>query len=219
MAHPYWPVFDLRLTTPDLVLRPLTEPDLDVIVRGLPDDVEQNPDYPHYTGSAPSTARGTVTHQEHWTALGTWRTDAWRLTFAVLLDGVLIGTQELEGNDFVALRTVDTSSFLFEPARGRGLGKQMRRAVLTLAFGPLESTAAITSAWHDNQASLGVSRSLGYVDNGIALHRRGESGVDTMVHLRLSRPAWLESGGQADTAIEGFEPCRPFFGLAAPVSR
>ena len=35
------------------------------------------------------------------------------------------------GNDFLALRT---------------------------AFGPLHAPAAITSAWHDNHASLGVSR-------------------------------------------------------------
>jgi RimJ/RimL family protein N-acetyltransferase len=62
------------------------------------------------------------------------------------------------GNDFLALRTVDTSSFLIPSAHGRGYGKQMRAAVLALAFGPLHAPAAITSAWHDNHASLGVSR-------------------------------------------------------------
>ena len=39
----------------------------------------------------------------------------------------------------------------------------MRRAVLALAFGPLGAEAAITSAWPDNGASLGVSQSLGYL--------------------------------------------------------
>ena len=34
------------------------------------------------------------------------------------------------GNDFLALRTVDTSSFLIPSAHGRGYGKQMRAAVL-----------------------------------------------------------------------------------------
>ncbi len=217
MAHPHWPLFDLRLRAPDLELRPLTEPDVDIIARQFPADVEQNPAFPRYAGADPATFRGTVAHQQHWTALGSWRTDAWRLDFAVLREGVLVGTQELEGNDFAAVRTVDTSSFLFEHARGHGLGKQMRRAVLTLAFGPLEAAAAITSAWHDNQASLGVSRSLGYVDNGVESHRRG-SGVDTMVHLRLARSAWLASGGSAGIEIVDFDPCRPYFGLAA-VSR
>jgi RimJ/RimL family protein N-acetyltransferase len=217
MAHACWPLFDLRLTTTDLVLRPLTEADLDTLVRGLPTDLEQNPAFPHYADAKPAEARGTVAYQEHWTALGSWRTDAWRLNFAVVLghddgDQTLIGTQELEGNDFVALRTVDTSSLLFERFRGRGLGKQMRRAVLALAFGPLEAAAAITSAWHDNQASLGVSRALGYVDNGVETHRRGDS-VDTMVHLRLTRAAWLTDVSSYEVRIENFDACRPYFGL------
>ena len=94
----------------------------------------------------------------------------------------------------------------------------MRRAVLTLAFGHLGAEYAITSAWHDNHASLGVSRSLGYVDNGIERHRRDDGEhktVDDMVHLRMSREQWERSGGSAGITVEGFEPCRPSFGLAA----
>jgi RimJ/RimL family protein N-acetyltransferase len=89
----------------------------------------------------------------------------------------------------------------------------MRRAVLGLAFGPLEAEAAITSAWHDNHASLGVSRALGYQPNGEELHRR-DDGVDVMVHLRLTRAQWETAGGGDDLTIVGFEPCRPFFGVA-----
>jgi RimJ/RimL family protein N-acetyltransferase len=213
MAHPHWPLFDLRLSAPDLVLRPLTEADLDQLAPRLPQDMEQNPAFPRYRGAAPATATGTIAYQEHWTALGTWRVDAWRLTFAVLRDDALLGTQELEGNDFVTLRTVDTSSFLLPEARGRGFGKQMRAAVLALAFGPLGAAAAITSAWHDNAASLGVSRSLRYVDNGVESHRRGDT-VDTMVHLRLDRSGWLAGAARLhDVRIERFEACRPYFGL------
>jgi RimJ/RimL family protein N-acetyltransferase len=71
--------------------------------------------------------------------------------------GQILGAQKLEGNDFPALGTVDTASFLIPSARGSGYGKQMRRAVLALAFGPLGAQAAITSTWHDNGASFGVS--------------------------------------------------------------
>jgi RimJ/RimL family protein N-acetyltransferase len=88
----------------------------------------------------------------------------------------------------------------------------MRTAVLTLAFGSLGAEYAITSAWHDNAASLGVSRSLGYADNGVVRHRRDE-GADEMVHLRLSRETWEASGLSGGVDVEGFEPCRPFFGL------
>jgi hypothetical protein len=55
----------------------------------------------------------------------------------------------------------------------------MRRAVLALTFGPLQARAAIAEAWHDNHASQGVSRALGYRPNGESLHRRGD-GVDTI---------------------------------------
>ena len=100
-------------------------------------------------------------------------------------------------------------------ARGAGLGKQMRRAVLALAFGPLAAEYAITSAWHDNLASLGVSRSLGYVDNGVERHRReGEADiVDDLVHLRMPRDAWLTSRLLMALAVDFPDACRPYFGL------
>ena len=90
----------------------------------------------------------------------------------------------------------------------------MRRAALALAFGPLGAEAAVTSAWPDNGASLGVSRALGYLPNGEHLHASGD-GVDTMVHLGLTRVDWLAGAGAdvTDVRIEGFEPCLPLFGL------
>jgi RimJ/RimL family protein N-acetyltransferase len=124
----------------------------------------------------------------------------------------LIGAQELEGNDFVTLRTVDTASFLVPSARGQGLGKQMRKAVLTLAFRELGAEAAITSAYHDNAASLGVSTSLGYRPNGESFIARGD-GVDTLKHLRMTRAEWKANEDHAAIEIEGFLACKPLFGL------
>jgi RimJ/RimL family protein N-acetyltransferase len=126
----------------------------------------------------------------------------------------ILGVQELEGNDFPTLRTVDSSSFLVPPVRGRGYGRQMRAAVLALAFGPMRARAAITSAWHDNHASLGVSRALGYPPNGESLHPRAEH-VDVMLHMRLRRADWLASGTGEHITISGFEACRALFGLTA----
>ena len=167
MTHRHWPLLGLRLTTGDLVLAPLSEADLDEVVRVLPADLEQNPDAARF-GLDDEVQRGVVVHQEYWRSYGTWTTQAWRFHLAVRRDGELLGLQELEGNEFPALRTVDTSSWLVTGARGQGLGKAMRRAVLALAFDHLGAEAAITSAWHDNLASLGVSRSLGYRDNGVS---------------------------------------------------
>jgi RimJ/RimL family protein N-acetyltransferase len=216
MTHPHWPVLDIRIHVGDLSLRPLTEAELSTLTRILPADLELNPDSPTYAGAAPGTERGTIVHQDYWRAMGTWTVDAWRLNFGVWRGDTLLGAQELEGNDFDRLRTVDTASFLIAAARGAGLGKQMRRGVLALAFGRLGAEYAITSAWHDNHASLGVSRSLGYVDNGVERHRReGEANiVDDLVHLRLTRDAWLASGLAEGISLDVPETCLPYFGLA-----
>jgi RimJ/RimL family protein N-acetyltransferase len=86
--------------------------------------------------------------------------------------------------------------------------------VLALAFGPLQARAAITSAWHDNHASLGVSRALGYRPNGESLQARGDR-ADVMKHMRLLRADWLASGLADQVRISGFEGCWPLFGLPA----
>jgi len=212
-SHPYWPLLDLRLRSGDLVLAPLVEADLEELVARLPDDVELDPSATRYEGVEPGTRRGTVVYQGYWRGYRTWSPEAWRLDFAVRRRGELLGRQELEGNDFPKLRTVDSSSWLVEAARGQGIGKRMRRAVLALAFGPLGAREAITSAWHDNVGSLGVSRSIGYTDNGVSTAVRGDR-LDTMVHLRMTAADWEASGAGGDVVIEGFEPCRPFFGLS-----
>ena len=214
MTYRYWPLFDLRLATPDLALRAMTESDLAPIADLLPDDVEQDPAAQTYDVGDARTGRGIVTHQGYWQSYGNWRPGGWRLPFVVRAAGAIVGVQELEGNDFPALRTVDTSSFLVPAARGRGYGKQMRGAVLALAFGPLQAQAAITSAWHDNHASLGVSRALGYRPNGESLQARGDR-ADVMEHMRLLRADWLASGLAGQVRIRGFEGCWPLFGLPA----
>lgn len=212
MDHRYWPMFDLRLATPDLVLRHLTEADLAPLADILPDDVEQDPSSTSYPGLDRGRNRGVVVHQDYWRARGGWRPESWALSFGVFRDGELVGYQGLEGDDFARLRTVDSSSFLTVAARGQGLGKQMRAAVLALAFGPLGARFAITSAWTDNQASLAVSRALGYVDNGVTAHRRGES-AGVMAHLRLTREQWMTSGWADRVVVANVDECLAFFGL------
>jgi RimJ/RimL family protein N-acetyltransferase len=208
----YWPLFDLRIRTPDLELRPMTEADLVLVADLLPDDVWQDPSIQPIPAGDEQTARGIVAHQSYWQSCASWRPDAWAVTFMVSASGEYVGTQELEGRDFPVLRTVDSSSYLIRAARGRGYGKQMRAAVLALAFGPLQAQAAVSAAWHDNHASLGVSRALGYRPNGEALHAHGER-VDTELHVLLKRADWLASGAGDQVTISGFEPCRPLFGL------
>ena len=213
MTHAYWPLLDLRLSSGGLELAPLVEADLAEVARLLPADLELNPAATRFAVDEP-THRGVVVHQEYWRSYGTWTVQAWRFHLAVRRDGRLLGLQELEGNEFPRLRTVDTSSWLVESARGAGIGKEMRRAVLALAFDHLGAQAAITSAWHDNRASLGVSRSLGYRPNGESLLARGD-GVDTLVHLRMTLDDWRASGGAPAVTVTGVREALPLFGLAS----
>lgn len=212
MNDRYWPVFGLCLATRDLTLRPVTEADLVPLADLLPDDVELDPAATRFPMEEERVSRGVVLHQGYWRSYGTWRADAWRLTFTVRKGPRILGLQELEGNNFATLRTVDSASWLIGEVRGRGYGQQMRAAVLALAFGPLGAELAITSAWHDNHASLGVSRALGYQPNGESRLARGDR-ADVLLHLRLPRANWLASGLADGVRITGFEPCRPLFGL------
>ncbi len=212
MTHPYWPIFDLRIAFGDVRLRPTTESDLEPLAASLPDDLEMDPDATRYPGLTDHVHRRVVMHQAYWSAWGSWSPAAWRLPFVVERADLIIGNQSLEGTDFTRLRTVDSSSYLILEARRKGIGTAMRRAMLALAFGPLEAEAAVSSAWQGNHASLSVSRALGYEPNGESRHARNES-VDRMLHVRLTRETWLQRNLSTGITIEGFDACRPLFGL------
>jgi RimJ/RimL family protein N-acetyltransferase len=202
----------LSLCTPELELRPVTEADLPGLAAQLSVDLEVDPTATRYDGLSDADNRAVALHQGYWRSVGTWRPESWALPFAVWHGDDVVGSQTLEGEDFPRLRTVDSASWLAPDARGRGWGVQARAAILALAFGPLGASAAITSAWHDNGASLGVSRSLGYQPNGVTTHWRGDR-PDEMVHLRLTREQWRDSPWRDRVEVRGFEPCRPYFGL------
>ncbi len=214
MDRSFWPLPGLRLRTSDLLLRPTTEADLPDVVATVSADVTSDPGLPRFPELDERASRAVAAQQSYWRSVGTWSVEDWRLDFVVVVGDRIIGVQSLEGKDFQVLRTVDSASHLASDARGRGWGKQARRAVLALAFGPLGAEYAITSAWHHNAASLAVSRALGYQPNGESRQRSDTGpGADTMAHLRLSRADWEASGQAASVQISGFESCRPLFGL------
>jgi hypothetical protein len=65
----------------------------------------------------------------------------------------------------------------------------MRAAVLHLAFAGLGAEFATTSAFTDNASSLGVSRKLGYLPDGI--QRQVSQGRPAVLQLlRLDRAGW-----------------------------
>ena len=206
-----WPVHGLALRTTDVALHVMTEADLDAVCRALPADVELDPAAARYAGLDEGSSRSAIVAQGYWRAFGTWSPEAWALPFVVRDGaGAVLGVQWLEGPQFASDQVVDSSSWLVCAARGSGLGKQMRTAVLELAFAHLDAVAAVTSAVLANAASLGVSRSLGYRDT----HRSFlEHSGETLQHLLLERSAWVESGRGRAVSVSGLEGALPFFGL------
>ncbi|WP_051510671.1 GNAT family N-acetyltransferase [Intrasporangium oryzae] len=205
-----WPLRGLRLQVGDLDLRPVTEADLPSLCAILPADLEMDPSATRYAALDDPSNRRAILVQSYWRCFGLWSPDDWALPFAVRLGGDLIGMQTLEGPDYRAERTVDSSSWLVRDARGKGSGKDMRRAILELAFRHLGAEAAVSSAVVDNGSSLGVSRALGYRDTHTStLQHSGE----TLQHVRVERADWVASGRGTDVEITGVDAALPFFGL------
>jgi RimJ/RimL family protein N-acetyltransferase len=106
------------------------------------------------------------------------------IRFTAFLDGAPIGVQALD----VRPDGVTTGSWLGEAYQGRGLGTEMRAAVLTYAFGVREATVARSGAIQGNPQSLGVSRKLGYeVTGSHIVSPRGEPLEHTDVELHRDR--------------------------------
>ena len=126
-------------------------------------------------------------------------------------DGEVIGQQKITGANFRTVRTVNSFSFLTLAHQGQGLGKEMRRAILHLAFEGLGALRAESDAFVDNAASAGVSRSLGYRDNGTFLAPR-PSGAALMLRFLMTKEDW-EQISTDDLTITGLEGALPVLGL------
>jgi RimJ/RimL family protein N-acetyltransferase len=138
----------------------------------------------------------------------------WVLVFAVVVDGRAVGTQELTGAEFPALRQVETFSWLTRSHQGRGLGREMREAILHLAFDALGAERAYSEAFEDNEASCAVSRAVGYEPAGTAWVLR-DGHAAPMTRFLLTRERWL-ARRRPDITTSGLDPCLDLLGLAGP---
>ncbi|MGW0231545.1 GNAT family N-acetyltransferase [Actinopolymorpha singaporensis] len=146
-----------------------------------------------------------------WAGRGRVTDSFWRLYFVVVVDGEPVGMQDLVGTDFASFGTVHTFSWLDPDLRGRGLGKEMRQAVLQLAFDGIGARYAGSDAFFDNHASNRVSQALGYERNGNDWDtRRGEPAE---IHRwRLTREQWSKNR-RDDIELVGVAECLPVLGI------
>jgi RimJ/RimL family protein N-acetyltransferase len=207
------PLFRLRLRTPRLELRLGDEDE----VRALGELAERGVHPPHempfsipWTDEIgdPSFVDGFVEY--HRGQLASWSPEDWHLPLLVWCDGELVGEQSVFAKAFARRREVSTGSWLGMPFQRRGIGTDMRAAVLELAFSHLDARAA-TSAWLEgNDASRRVSEKLGYAPAGT----RTESprGVELTAHdVRLERAHWRSP---VRVVVTGLEPACPLLGAA-----
>jgi RimJ/RimL family protein N-acetyltransferase len=209
-----WPLRHLVLRTPRLELRPDDDTGLFELAEEArlgvhPPDLM--PFSTPWTDVSPEE-RGLATLRWNWERRAASRPERWSLQFLVRLDGRVAGVQGLSATEFAVTRDVETGSWLGLRHHGRGIGTEMRAAVLMFAFDHLGATQARSGAFLDNPASLRVSEKLGYRRDGVELFaRRGERAENVRLLLTpgaFRRPAW-------DLRVDGLPACLPMLGLTA----
>ncbi len=208
-----WPLYDLRLRTGDLELRYPTEAELpaflDVIEAGIhpPNEMPFGIAWTDLT----SPERERSSYQYWMSTRAGWNVDDWILTLGAWVTGQPAGFQDLRGHEFPRYRTVGTGSWLGQEFQGRGVGRLMRQAALTLAFDDLGAQLAESEAFIDNPASSRVSLAVGYEPNGFGqLAPRGVA-RETQ-RFRLTLEGW-RARPRPEVRVEGLARSLELFGI------
>ena len=217
-----YPPSVLRVRTPRLELRvPCSVSDAvalaDTAAAGVHDPAFM-PFSSGWTDGSPEEVRGRVFR----TALGSLAADpctreALDLPFLVFCSAesdAPMGLTHLRLHDLLSTGDVSTGSWLGLRYQGRGFGKEMRAAMLALAFVGFGAQRATTKAREGNHASLAVTRSLGYTP--IGAHAVMSRGAETVSYeFALSRGEW-ELRGALNPVVTwtGLEPTLKFLNLA-----
>jgi RimJ/RimL family protein N-acetyltransferase len=211
------PLYELRVRTPRLELRLGSHDELVELANLAEQGVHPPEDMPFAIAwtdgiGKPDFVETTVAwHERH---LTDWSPENWTLNLLVWEDGRLVGTQGMLAERFGERRTVHTGSWLGRAYQRRGIGTEMRAAVLELAFRGLGATRAESSWLEGNEASRRVSEKLGYVEYTIG--KKSPRGTPVVEHgVEIESAAWRSP---IAVEIEGVEACLRLFGLSAEPS-
>ncbi|MFD7155241.1 GNAT family N-acetyltransferase [Kribbella sp. NPDC059898] len=211
-----YPLLDVRVSTPLLELRAATDELLEQlvpVVHAGKMKAEPSPyDDPIAFHEDDPDLRVAKWLRAMWRGRGIVEADRWRMNFVVVVDGEPVGMQDVIGVSFSTFGTVTSFSWLSADHRGRGIGTEMRQAILHLAFEGLGAKEAGSDAFVDNVGSNAVSRSLGYEPNGFDwATRRGEPVL--LNQWRLTRQTW-EQRRRDDIELHGVEACHALLPLS-----
>ncbi|ADB32593.1 GCN5-related N-acetyltransferase [Kribbella flavida DSM 17836] len=210
------PLLAVRVTTPAVELRAASDDLLDEladVVRAGKAHADPAPyDDPMSLYEPDPELRVARWLRSIWRGRGRVEPDAWRLYFVVVVGGRPVGMQDLIGVHFRTFGTVTSFSWLADDHRGRGVGQEMRAAILHLAFDGLGASEASSDAFTDNHGSNAISRKLGYQPNGSDwATRQGEPGL--LNHWRLTRDNW-EQRRRDDIQLHNVEACHALLPLS-----
>ncbi|CAA0133713.1 Putative succinyl-CoA transferase [Mycolicibacterium vanbaalenii] len=213
MPAALWPLDELAVSTPRLTLRyvddGLAEQIAELAAEGIHDPATMPFSEPWTDVAPPQLQWNSLRY--FWRCRAETTFESWHLNFAVHEHRNVVGTCTVDGTQFPSIRTAGTGSWLGRRYQGRGLGREMRQAALHLIFAGLDGERATTRAWHDNIASLRVTRSLPYTEDGAGKEPRRDH-VDTMLSFSMTRARW-EKVHRNDIEISGLGPTREFLGL------
>jgi RimJ/RimL family protein N-acetyltransferase len=209
-----WPLFDLGVSTPRLSLRYVTDSLAaqlaELAAGGIHDPASMPFSEPWTDVDPPELQRNTLRY--FWQCRADTTEHAWTLNLATFDHREeLVGVCSLSATRFPLSRTATTGSWIGRSHQRRGLGTEMRQAALHLLFTGLRAEHADTRAWHDNTASLAVTRGLPYTQGQSTTEQRRHL-PDTMLAFSMSRDQW-HTVRRGDIELHGIAPVREFLGL------
>lgn len=135
--------------------------------------------------------------RQQWFNRANWRPCKWSLEFCVYPSDsdFAMGRVEAVAEEFCAIRSVRTTSWLLPEARGQGLGLEARKAMLYFLFEGLGAEEAKAEIHPHNLASLRIAEQLGYIDDGGEMVIGGDGLPYRNKRMVLPRSRWESPQG------------------------
>lgn len=191
VGNPIWPLADLEVVTPRLTLRYISDElavELAQVAAAGIHDPELQPFTEPWT-DVPSPQLEQNTLRYFWKCRAETTADHWDLCLAVVVEETPIGVCTVHGEQFLTRRSAETGSWLGQRYQRHGFGLEMRHAALHLIFGGFCAQRATTRAWYDNEASLGVTRSLPCTQTAV-IHEQRRDRLGTTIEFAMTAEQW-----------------------------